>query len=170
MDNSGIITTLLGGMLAIVGGFCATLFAQYMSEIIERKKIKRNKAQELYVMITETENNFISSLYVMHAYIDKGMNLEKAIEVGVNGTNNIYSSANKISSISNIYIEELSEEAETYADMVKKSYIGVLDKILKKESVENIYLEMTDAFTSITLPGKELKLSVKKIINNKQGG
>src|SRR6266478_4573987 len=48
-----ILSTLLGGVLAITGGFLATSFSQRMAEKAEGRKLARERIEELYTLSTQ---------------------------------------------------------------------------------------------------------------------
>ena len=48
-----ILSTLLGGVLAITGGFLATSFSQRMAEKAEGRKLARERIEELYTFSTQ---------------------------------------------------------------------------------------------------------------------
>ncbi len=50
-----ILSTLLGGMLAIAGGFLATGFSQRAAEKTEKRKIAREKTEELYLLSNQVQ-------------------------------------------------------------------------------------------------------------------
>lgn len=52
LDQSvtAILSTLLGGVLAITGGFLATTFSQRMMEKAEKRKLVRERVEEAYIL------------------------------------------------------------------------------------------------------------------------
>ncbi len=50
-----LLATALGGVLAIMGGFLATTISQRMAEKAEKRKLSREKIEELYLLAKQME-------------------------------------------------------------------------------------------------------------------
>jgi len=55
-DLATLVAAIVGGVLAIVGGFVGTLFSQKLARDEEKRTVLREKTEEIYKLLNQVEN------------------------------------------------------------------------------------------------------------------
>src|SRR5581483_6798467 len=139
MDKTAIFTTLMGGMLAVMGGFLATYLSQYFAGKAEKRKLVREKIEELYILSIEIK----SKLYYM-TYLHK----KEALDVNKVNRGEDYISDNfmikrekmdRMEMIAIIYNLKKFREVLTYCQKISGCIADITGAILNQTDVDKAF-------------------------------
>src|ERR1700682_4625774 len=111
MDITNIITTVIGGMLTIIGGFLGVFLTQYINNRSEKRKLIREKTEELHLLINDIEAK------IMYFAASSTFHPIDHIEINKNARllfMDLINQMNKIEMIVNIYAQDAQKEVYEY--------------------------------------------------------
>jgi len=108
----GDIALLLGSVLTIGGGFIATFFLQKMTSQAEKRKVVRQKIEEIYLLSNRMEEYSITRTIEL-VNLTKGEYLTKYMATGRYLLEEDATVA-KIKMMTSLYIPELKKQVEEY--------------------------------------------------------
>ncbi len=167
MDQTAILTTLLGGMLAIVGGFLGTYFTQIITSKTETKKFAREKTEELYSLINDLDDRASQQFVKIGILVQTDGEYDKIVECSGELLREGNTYANKIEMISNLYIKSMKDDAKNYADKVRSIFSRIYLDIINKRTSELILIITKDS-EDMTLLNTQFKRKVVELIDNLQ--
>ena len=162
-DYIPLLSTLIGGLLAISGGVVSSLLIQRYVNERENKKIQADKAEELYKMILKLD-------HLAHCMNNMALydNLKGEPPEEVKLSQYEY---NQIDMIIGLYFSQLSEAAKNYTSKRNKHLVSFM-RFMLKHSKENI-LPGEEELGSFKAEGEEynvaseaLRVGLVKVINS----
>ena len=160
MDQTVVFTTLIGGTLAIVGGFLATWYTQFINNRAEKTKIIREKIEEIYLLINEIEDNIVSSILELKKHIDTD-DMKALDTLKDELLLNVMTYNKRIQMIANIYLKGIVEQIEKHCAELHKCYVkiaGIID--------DRIFLYKLVAENRNSMEKDSLKVIVSKVAEN----
>jgi len=160
MDGTVIITTIIGGMLATIGGFLATYLTQFMANRTEKQKLTREKSEELYSLINEIEDKIhLSAIEI--SYSSKDDNRAVAARIAtVKLFTEVASYVNKIEMIANLHIRDALYDTNIYCAELKEIIAQIVKSLDDNTDIDRTVLS---AFTRIEIAHKKIQETLVKI-------
>jgi hypothetical protein len=155
-----MITTFLGGMLAIAGGFLATYLMQFMALRAEKQKLIREKSEELYSLINEIEDKIhLSAIEISYSSKTETRAVEARIAT-VKLFTEVASYVNKIEMIANLHIRDAIYDTGLYCNALKEIIAQIVNSL---DNNADIYRTVLNAFTEIENAHKKVQATLVQV-------
>jgi hypothetical protein len=160
MDGASMITTFIGGMLAIIGGFLATYLMQFLTLRAEKQKLIREKSEELYSLINEIEDKIhLSAIEISYSSKNDARAVEARIAT-VKLFTEVASYVNKIEMIANLHIRDALYDTSIYCNELKEIIAQIVNSLDNNTDIDRTVLS---AFTKIEVAHKKIEGTLVKI-------
>lgn len=135
LDFNAVILLILGSVLTLVGGFASTYFSQFVSAKAEKRKIVREKIEEIYTLIDQvdlwlrTENQELAKFLL--ADKDKPFTLSELEKY--------QPTLARIKTLVRFYAPSLSKEADEYfgnLKFIRQTHLLMNESKNKKKETE----------------------------------
>jgi len=140
-----LLSTLLGGLLAISGGIASGLLIQKYSMRRENDKLLREKCEEIYKMILLLDHQ---TKFFFNAMMDKNIDSKPPEEVNL-----IQYEYKQLEMLGNLYFPAANTELNEYVKAREQLFLKYMHCIFNKSKIDDV---ITDEFIS----------EIKKLDNN----
>lgn len=160
MDGTSIVATVMGGVLAVIGGFLATYLMQFRTQRSERQKLMREKAEELYSLINEIEDKIhLSAIEISYSSKNNARAVDARIAT-VKLFTEVASYINKIEMIANLHIRDVVYDTHIYCAELKEIVAQIVKSLDDNTDVDRTVL---NAFTRIEIAHKKIQEKLMRI-------
>lgn len=152
-----LLSTLLGGLLAIIGGFLAIYITQFMANKAEQRQLVREKIEEAYILVNEVIASNRS--YASRITREKLEPLQIDWQFNEDFVNRTYVAMHKLLMLVDLYIPELKQDFKDFASSMSK-YMNLASNI----GVTGNITEMKDILSNMEEAHKNMSSSICKLI------
>ncbi len=164
MDKTAIATilaTMLGGILAIIGGFIATYSTQLITGITESRKLVRDKAEELYQLSNEIkEKVHLLIMFEQKALMDPNYMQDKKYFV-FDHIFELSSKIDQIEMIANLYLHKNVRDVNIYCLKTRECTSEIINASLDQKNLDQI---LKDVYSKLETAHYELKQSIALMV------
>jgi hypothetical protein len=157
VDKTAIFTTLMGGMLAVMGGFLATYLSQYLAGKTEKRKLVREKIEELYTLSIEIKSKIYATTYFHKKIMFDINNIIGKEDYIHDNFSVVQEKIDRIEMIAIIYNLKKFREIMTYCQKVRGCIADITGAILNQQDIDKTF---SNAYEKLEMAHKELLLSV----------
>jgi hypothetical protein len=159
---SNLIPTIVGGMLAIIGGFLATCLTKLMTNRADKRKIIREKLEEIYSLINEMEDNLNSSLIRINELVVEPSQKFDAQYATVSLFKEMISYTHKIEMIAHLYLPYIAKDADSYCHAMINCLDMIISAFNKNEDVQKV---VTETFEITESEHKKIQDALTKTVS-----
>lgn len=158
-----ILPTLVGGVLAIVGGFLATYFSQKLASKTENRKMFASKIEEIYILSDQINESLLVQMY--HEYHDLKVNLKgnnSELLSPLDTIQKIKRICERTEMLIRLYAPSLIDDFETYKNFVEEFQITIskFNRMDEKEKSK----QMSELLDLLIKYKREFQSSIENLV------